>query len=83
MDINDLPAKTKFLFLALMKCAIMLKEGGKDKDFFVGFAEEVWISMEMSNFEELKHLINVQMTNDLEPYVKNYINYHYRESDEK
>jgi hypothetical protein len=73
MDLKDLPPMAQFLFMAMMKSAISMKEMGKNKDDFVSFAEEIWISMEMSDFETLKDAIDGKMKKDIEPYVEKYI----------
>ena len=63
----------QFIFMAMMKSAIIVKEIGKDKSFFVDFAEEIWNSMEMSDFDTLKDTINGKMRDDIEPYVEKYL----------
>lgn len=83
MLFDQLPGVGKFLFMAMMKSALILKEMGKDRDYFVDFAEEIWMSMEMSDFETLNNLIDGQMGLDIEPYVQKYINSQKRKSDEK
>jgi len=73
MDIEGLPPKLQFVFMAMMKSAISFKEMERDKEFFLNFAQEIWDSMEMSNFEELKEIIDGKMRQDIQPYVKSYM----------
>jgi hypothetical protein len=73
MDIKNLPPSLQFIFMAMMKSAIIVKEIGKDKSFFIDFAEEIWNSMEMSDFNTLKEIIEGKMKDDIEPYVEKYI----------
>jgi len=73
MDIKNLSPSMQFIFMAMMKSAIIVKEIGKDKSFFVDFAEEIWNSMEMSDFDTLKDTINGKMRDDIEPYVEKYL----------
>lgn len=64
MNSKDLPPSVQFMFIALTKSAILVKELGKDKDFFVALAEEIWNSMEMTDSNELKDIIDVKMFED-------------------
>ena len=73
MDIKNLHPTMQFLFMAMMKSAIMVKEIGQEKQFFVNFAEEIWNSMEMSDLTELKDIIDGKMRDDIEPYVQKYM----------
>ena len=73
LDLENLPPKLQFVFIAMMKSAISFKEMGKDKEFFIEFAKEMWVSIEMTDLDELKEIINGKMRKDLEPYVKSYM----------
>jgi hypothetical protein len=73
MDIKNLPPSMQLIFMAMMKSAIIIKEIGKDKSFFVDFAQEIWNSMEMSDLATLKDIIDGKMRDDIEPYVQKYM----------
>ena len=73
LDLKDLPAQTKFAYLAMTRSAIFFKEDGYPKDLFVKFAEQIWDSMELSDFQTLKDTIDDVMKHDIDPYVKEYI----------
>lgn len=73
MDLKDLSPQARFAYLAMTKSAIFLKEEGFSKDFFVKFAEGIWESMELSDFQTLKDTIEDVMKHDIDPYVKEYI----------
>ena len=73
MDIENLPPKLQFVFMAMMQSAIHFKEMDKDKEFYLEFAKEIWNSMELSDFDYLKETIMGKMRKDIEPHVKNYM----------
>ncbi len=73
MEFKSLPPAMQFLYMAMTKSAIIVKEIGKDKEFFIDFAYEIWNSMEMSDFQELKDVIDGKMRDDIQPYVEKYI----------
>lgn len=73
MDIDDLPPKVQFCFLAMLKSAIAFKEMKKDKEFFLGFSEEIWNSMELSDLDYLNETIEGKMKKDIQPYVDEYV----------
>jgi|GEM_PF-5055913 len=73
LDLENWPPQLQFIFISMMKSAIYFKEMGRDKNFYCEFAKEIWVSMEMSDLDELKEIINGKMKKDLEPYVKSYM----------
>jgi hypothetical protein len=73
MDTENWPPQLQFVFIAMMKSAIYFKEMGREKKFFCEFAKEIWVSMEMSDFDELKEIIEEKIRKDLEPFVKSYM----------
>jgi hypothetical protein len=73
MDIENLPPKIQFVFIAMMQSAIELKEMDKDKEFYLDFAKEIWESMELSDFDYLKEVIMGKMRKDIESHVKSYM----------
>lgn len=63
----------QFIFIAMMKSAVMVKEAGFDKEFFTKFAVEIWDSMEMNGVEKINDVIDGAMRKDIEPYVQQYL----------
>jgi len=73
IDLESLPTPLQFAYIAMTKSAIYFKEMGKDQNFFLVFCEEIWNSMEMTDLEYLKSVLDGKMKKDIEPYVKSYI----------
>lgn len=74
MNIKNLPPTLQFVYIAMTKSAIHFKEMDRDKDFFLAFCEEIWNSMELTDLEYLKNVLNEKMKKDIGPYVESYIN---------
>mgnify|MGYP001609195520 CR=1 FL=1 len=73
MNLDDLPPQLKFVYLAMTKSAIFFKEMERDKKFFLSFSEEIWDSMEITDLEHLKNVLNEKMEMDIKPYVDSYL----------
>lgn len=73
MELDDLPPKLKFIYIAMTKSAIFFKEMERDKKFFLSFAEEIWNSMQLSDLEYLKNVLDEKMEMDIKPYVNLYL----------
>ncbi len=58
-----------FSFMAMMQVALKLKQEGKTKEFFVGFAAEIWDSLEMNDADELQNILSNRMMSDLKQFV--------------
>lgn len=73
IDIENLPAPLQFAYIAMTKSAIYFKEMGQKKEFFLAFCDEIWNSMEMTDLEYLKDVLEGKMKKDIEPHVESYI----------
>ena len=75
MDLENLPPKIQFAYLAMTRLAINFKEMGHKKEFFLSFCDEIWNSMELSDVEYLKSVLDEKMEKDitthLDAYIKN------------
>jgi len=69
IDIENLPPDAQFAYITMTKTAISFKEKGMDKNFFLYFSEEIWNSMELSDLEHLKNVLEEKMQKDLLPYL--------------
>lgn len=72
-DIENLPAPLQFAYIAMTKSAIYFKEMGQNKEFFLGFCDEIWNSMEMTDLKHLKDVLEGKMRKDIEPHLESYI----------
>lgn len=72
MKLADLSPDVKFIYMAMSKSALFLKDRGCGKDDFVKLAEEIWQSTELSDFNELNKTLIEQMKKDIAKagYVK-------------
>lgn len=73
MDIDDLPNPIKFAYISMSRSAIHFKKTGKDRDFFVEFAREIWNSMELSDIDDLKNVLEQKMESEIKPHIESYI----------
>ena len=73
IDFEKLPTPLRFTYLAMTGCAISFKEMGREKDFFIAFAEEIWNSMEMTDLDYLKDVLEGKMKKDIEPLIESYM----------
>lgn len=64
----SLDATASFLFTAMMKCCVTVKELGLGKNKFMEFCEESWNSMEMNDPEILKDALSRRMQDDLKKF---------------
>ena len=78
IDIENLPAPLQFAYIGMTKSAIYFKEMGRDKDFFIAFAKEIWNSMEMTDLDYLKDVLEEKMEKDIKPHVDSYIKNKYQ-----
>lgn len=78
IDLEKLPPAVQFVYIAMTKSAIFLKEIRNEKKFFLAFCEEIWDSMEMSEPDHLNEVLNDKMKKDIEPYVQSYISKNYQ-----
>lgn len=65
MKLDDLPASVKFMYMSMTQTAIYLKEMGRDRDYFVKFAKEIWDTMELNDMQTLKSALREQMEKDI------------------
>jgi len=72
MNLDELPPEVQFAYLAATKTAIQFKKMGLDKKFFIGFCEEIWNSMEMTDLNTLSDAIQSKMKKDVDKHLKNY-----------
>ena len=73
IDLESLPTPVQFAYIAMTKSAIYFKEMGQNQDFFLAFCEEIWNSMEMTDLEYLKDVLDGKMKKDIQPHVDSYI----------
>lgn len=73
IDLDTLPLQAQFAYIAMTKTAIFIKEIGKDKDYFLDFCGEIWNSMEMSDLDTLKDVLQEKMKRDLNTHLKSYM----------
>lgn len=78
MNIDNLPPKLKFCYIAMTKSAIYFKEMDQNKQFFLNFCDEIWNSMELSDLKEIKDTLDRKMEKDIKPYVQSYIEEKFR-----
>lgn len=73
IDIENLPTALQFAYIAMTQSAIYFKEMGQEKEFFLAFCDEIWNSMEMTDLNYLKKVLEGKMKKDIEPHIKSYI----------
>lgn len=67
----ELQGDAKFLFFTMMQAALKMKEMGRQKEEFIMFATEIWVTMEMNDEESLKKTLLAAMMKDVKDFVKN------------
>jgi|HubBroStandDraft_2_1064218.scaffolds.fasta_scaffold00031_54 hypothetical protein len=70
MNIEDMPRNLQFVFISLLRSAIIIKEEGKDKKFFINFASEIWEKMNLNDIEDLKNILSEYLKADIEKMMK-------------
>ncbi len=60
--------RTKFLYMAMTKCALTIKSMDKNKEDFMDFAAEIWDSMILSDENYLNEFLNQSMKEDVQSY---------------
>lgn len=73
MKLTELPPKVEFMYIAMTKVAIYLKEMGEGKKEFIEFADAVWDSMELTPLDELDKIISEKMRKDTKLHIKKYM----------
>lgn len=67
-----LSREADFCFMAMMQVALLMKESGKDRKFFVDFADGIWESLEMNDRDELKKALTDRMMSDLKKFAREF-----------
>jgi hypothetical protein len=70
IELDELPREVQFMYIAMTKVAISMKESGFDKEFYLQAASEIWDSMILENISDIKELISNKMKSDLDNYLK-------------
>jgi hypothetical protein len=65
----------KFLTIALVKSALMIKKMGRDRDHFTQLCGELWDSIELEGEDYMNSLINAQIRNDIQSHMEKYRKY--------
>ncbi len=70
MNIEELPTYARFIFVALMKCALTAKENGLNEEQFLEFCKGCWESTFLNDKSKLNEILNTTMLNDIKEAMK-------------
>ncbi len=73
LDLENLPIQVQFCYISITKSAIFFKEMDKEKDFFLSFCDEIWKSLELTDLEYLKDVLNGKMKKDVDKHIESYL----------
>jgi hypothetical protein len=61
----NLHGEAKFMFFTMMQAALKMRQMGKNREDFLLFAKEIWVSMEMNDEKSLRRILQEGMMNDI------------------